>query len=87
MKTSKTVVGVDTAKQVFQLHWVDMEAGESVDLKLTRSTICRTASSLNSGLYLRLLIGTSSYAPNIARKCPPDRGHSSRRRGQCSNGS
>ena len=36
MKTSRTVVGVDTAKRVFQLHWVDMETGEIVDLKLTR---------------------------------------------------
>ncbi len=37
MKTNRTVVGVDTAKRVFQLHWVDMEAGEIVDLKLTRA--------------------------------------------------
>ena len=37
MKTSKTVVGVDTAKRVFQLHWVDMETGEMVDVKLTRA--------------------------------------------------
>ena len=37
MKTSRTVVGVDTAKRVFQLHWVDMETGEIVDLKLTRA--------------------------------------------------
>ena len=37
MKTSRTVVGVDTAKRVFQLHWVDMEKGEIVDLKLTRA--------------------------------------------------
>jgi len=38
MKTNRTVVGVDTAKRVFQLHWVDMETGEIVDLKLTRAT-------------------------------------------------
>ena len=37
MKTNRTVVGVDTAKRVFQLHWVDMETGEIVDLKLTRA--------------------------------------------------
>ena len=36
MKTNRTVVGVDTAKRVFQLHWIDMETGEIVDLKLTR---------------------------------------------------
>ena len=37
METSGTVVGVDTAKRVFQLHWVDMETGEIVDLRLTRA--------------------------------------------------
>ena len=37
MKTNSTVVGVDTAKRVFQLHWIDMETGEIVDLKLTRA--------------------------------------------------
>ena len=26
--TTKTVVGVDTAIEVFQLHWVDVETGE-----------------------------------------------------------
>ena len=28
MKCNKTVVGVDTAKRVFQLYWVDMETGD-----------------------------------------------------------
>ena len=37
MTIGRTVVGVDTAKRVFQLHWVDMETGEIVDLKLTRA--------------------------------------------------
>ena len=36
MTIGRTVVGVDTAKRVFQLHWVDTETGEIVDLKLTR---------------------------------------------------
>ena len=36
MKTIRTVVGVDTAKRVFQLYWVDLETGEIVDLRLTR---------------------------------------------------
>ena len=36
MKTNKTVVGVDTAKRVFQLHWVDRETGEVMDCRLTR---------------------------------------------------
>ena len=37
MKTNRTIVGVDTAKRVFQLYWVDMETGEIIDLKLTRA--------------------------------------------------
>ena len=32
MKTNRTVVGVDTAKRVFQMHWVDMETDEIVDV-------------------------------------------------------
>jgi len=28
MKASKTIVGVDTAKHVFQLYWADTETGE-----------------------------------------------------------
>lgn len=36
MNASKTVVGVDTAKRVFQLHWVDHETGEIVRLQLKR---------------------------------------------------
>lgn len=37
MKTNRTVVGVDTAKRVFQLYWIDMATGEIVDLKLSRA--------------------------------------------------
>ena len=37
MKAKRTVVGVDTAKRVFQLHWVDLETGEVVDRRLTRA--------------------------------------------------
>lgn len=36
MKDGKTVVGVDIAKRVFQLHWIDMESGEIVSLQLKR---------------------------------------------------
>jgi transposase len=36
MNASKTVVGVDTAKRVFQLHWIDQETGEIVSLQLKR---------------------------------------------------
>ena len=37
MQSNRTVVAVDTAKRVFQLHWVDMETVEMVDMKLTRA--------------------------------------------------
>lgn len=35
--TTKTVVGVDTAKQVFQLHWVAAETGEVFTKQLKRA--------------------------------------------------
>lgn len=34
--TTKTIVGVDTAKDVFQLHWVDVETGEVCSKQLKR---------------------------------------------------
>ena len=36
MKDSKTVVGVDIAKRVFQLHWIEQETGEIVSVQLKR---------------------------------------------------
>ena len=33
---SKTVVGIDIAKRVFQLHWIDRDTGEIVSLQLKR---------------------------------------------------
>jgi len=33
----KTVIGVDTAKRVFQLYWIDVETGEILNRKLTRA--------------------------------------------------
>lgn len=36
MNTSKTVVGIDIAKRVFQLHWLDPETGEIVSRPLKR---------------------------------------------------
>jgi transposase len=35
--TAKTVVGVDTAKHVFQVHWVDMETGEIISRQIKRA--------------------------------------------------
>ena len=36
MNVSKTVVGVDIGKRVFQLHWIDAHTGEIVSLQLKR---------------------------------------------------
>jgi hypothetical protein len=41
MNTSKTVVGVDIAKRVFQLHWVEMATGEVMTLQLKRDKFLR----------------------------------------------
>ena len=37
MNTTKTVVGVDTSKRIFQLYWVEPETGECMGMKLTRA--------------------------------------------------
>ena len=37
MQSSRTIVGVDIAKRVFQLHWVEGEPSELHDLRLPRS--------------------------------------------------
>ena len=37
MQGNRTVVGVDTAKRVFQLHWVDTETGDITDVRLPRA--------------------------------------------------
>ena len=39
MNHTKTVVAVDVAKHVFQLHWVEMKTGEIVSRKLTRAKL------------------------------------------------
>ena len=39
MHDSRTVVAVDVAKHIFQLHWVDTETGEIVRLKVRRGKL------------------------------------------------
>ncbi len=34
---NRTVVGVDIAKRVFQLHWVELGSGEIVSVQLKRA--------------------------------------------------
>ena len=37
MQVTRTVVGVDIAKRVFQLSWVELETGELMNVRLTRA--------------------------------------------------
>ena len=37
MQVTRTVVGVDIAKRVFQLRWVELETGELMNVRLTRA--------------------------------------------------
>ena len=46
MKSSKTIVGVDTAKRVFQLYWVEPETGEEMNVRLSRSKFLRHFANL-----------------------------------------
>ena len=39
MHHSRTVVAVDVAKHIFQLHWVETNTGEIVRLKLRRAKL------------------------------------------------
>ena len=41
MKTSRPIVGVDTAKRVFQLYWVDKQTGEELNVRLSRAKFLR----------------------------------------------
>ncbi len=44
MNGSKNVVGIDIAKRVFQLHWIDMETGEIEVGRNSRSPLGQAAS-------------------------------------------
>ena len=59
MKTNKTVVGVDTAKRVFQLHWVDMESA--------RLTGASAAGESPAGRRRQAITSTPSHGPPSAR--------------------
>ena len=41
MKINRMTVGVDVAKQVFQLYWVDVETSEEMNLRLARAKFLR----------------------------------------------
>ena len=41
MKSSKTIMGVDIAKRVFQLYWVDQDTGGEHNMRLSRAKFLR----------------------------------------------
>ena len=75
MKTNRTVVGVDTAKRVFQLHWVDMETGEIVRLRehLMRASswnICANRAPMPGGdgsVRWHAALGTPASGTSVTR--------------------
>ena len=72
VSTNRTVIGVDTAKRVFQLHWVDMETGEVMDLKLTRARFlehfARLCCKLGEGAMRDQGASCSPYDSALARR-------------------
>jgi len=61
MNASKTVVGVDTAKRVFQLHWIDQETGEIVSLQLKREKFLEHFANRASSLIGMEVCGGSQH--------------------------
>ena len=41
MKSGKMIVGVDTAKRVFQLYWVEPKTAEEMNVRLSRAKFLR----------------------------------------------
>ena len=61
METSRTIVGVDTAKRVFQFYWVDMETSDEVNVRLDRKMFLRHFAN-----WLLCLVATESCGENAA---------------------
>ncbi len=59
--TNLTVVGVDIAKEVFQLHWVDKSTGEVFRRKLTRSKFLQSFANREPCLIGMEACGGSHY--------------------------
>ena len=64
MESSKTIVGVDTAKRVFQLYWVEQDTGEEHNVRLSRAKFLRHFAKrvpcLVSGLRGQPTLGTAA---------------------------
>jgi transposase len=56
-----TVFGLDLAKRVFQLHWVDMETGEICRRQLKRQQVAEFFVNRNPGIIAMEACGSSHY--------------------------
>ena len=56
-----TVFGLDLAKRVFQLHWVDMETGEICRRQLKRQQVAEFFANRNPGIIAMEACGSSHY--------------------------
>ena len=63
MQGNRTVVGVDIAKRVFQLHWVDRDTGEIMNVRLSRTKFLEHFANRAP-----CLIGSSSAARRTMRQ-------------------
>ena len=56
-----TVYGLDLAKRIFQLHWVDMETGEVCRLQLKRQQVAEFFANRTPGIIAMEACGSSHY--------------------------
>jgi len=61
----RTVVGVDIAKRVFQLHWVELDSGEMISVQLKR------AKFLEHCAWFRRGTASSAHSAPGAPACSP----------------
>jgi hypothetical protein len=57
---NRIVVGVDIAKRVFQLHWVEPETGEIVALQLKREKFLEHFANRVTNSLSRSAVGTGN---------------------------
>ena len=56
-----TTFGLDLAKRVFQLHWVDMETGEICRRQLKRSEVLEFFANREAGVVAMEACGSAHY--------------------------
>lgn len=66
METNRTIVGVDTAKRVFQLYWVEQATGEEHNVRLSRTKFLRHfVNRLPCLVAMEACGGTQHWARNL----------------------